>query len=256
MKYLVTNGSSVTKGGGFENYQYRQDVRDFYKSKGIDVPIQEECTYTYHLSKLLNSQPINLAKCGSGMRRLVRTSYDWIYNNLDKIEDTTFIFELQDGVRMEIFLTEYNKFGVVNGFIGEPEWGEDYHMVMNWFEDDISPDELTQKYKSRLNMYHQTCCSWDYEEQRTWREVNMFFAFVEKMNLNYYVSIAEHNVDKVYTMNKNRVINLKGHTDIWTLAEKDKLLISNEIGFDDNHIGLKGNKIVAEKLLEFINENT
>ncbi len=256
MKYLVTNGSSVTKGGGFENYQYRQDVRDFYKSKGIDVPIQEECTYTYHLSKLLNSQPINLAKCGSGMRRLVRTSYDWIYNNLDKIEDTTFIFELQDGVRMEIFLTEYNKFGVVNGFIGEPEWGEDYHMVMNWFEDDISPDELTQKYKSRLNMYHQNFWSWDYEEQRTWREVNMFFAFVEKMNLNYYVSIAEHNVDKVYTMNKNRVINLKGHTDIWTLAEKDKLLISNEIGFDDNHIGLKGNKIVAEKLLEFINENT
>ena len=256
MKYLVTNGSSVTKGGGFENYQYRQDVRDFYKSKGIDVPIQEECTYTYHLSKLLNSQPINLAKCGSGMRRLVRTSYDWIYNNLDKIEDTTFIFELQDGVRMEIFLTEYNKFGVVNGFIGEPEWGEDYHMVMNWFEDDISPDELTQKYKSRLNMYHQNFWSWDYEEQRTWREVNMFFAFVEKMNLNYYVSIAEHNVDKVYTMNKNRVINLKGHTDIWTLAEKDKLLISNEIGFDDNHIGLKGNKIVAETLLEFINENT
>jgi len=84
----------------------------------------------------------------------------------------------------------------------------------------------------------------------------MFFAFVEKMNLNYYVSIAEHNVDKVYTMNKNRVINLKGHTDIWTLAQNDKLLISNEIGFDDNHIGLKGNKIVAEKLLEFINENT
>ena len=33
MKYLVTNGSSVTKGGGFENYQYRQNVRDFYKSK-------------------------------------------------------------------------------------------------------------------------------------------------------------------------------------------------------------------------------
>ena len=256
MKYLVTNGSSVTKGGGFENYQYRQDVRDFYKSKGVDVPIQEECTYTYHLSKLLNSQPINLAKCGSGMRRLVRTSYDWIYNNLDKIENTTFIFELQDGIRMEIFLTEYNKFGVVNGFIGEPEWGEDYHMVMNWFEDDISPDELTEKYKSKLNMYHQNFWSWDYEEQRTWREVNMFFAFVEKMNLNYYVSIAEHNVDKVYTMNKNRVINLKGHTDIWTLAQNDKLLISNEIGFDDNHIGLKGNKIVAEKLLEFINENT
>ena len=84
---------------------------------------------------------------------------------------------------MEIFLTEYNKFGVVNGFIGEPEWGEDYHMVMNWFEDDISPDKLTEKYKSRLNMYHQNFWSWDYEEQRTSRELNMFFAFVEKMML-------------------------------------------------------------------------
>ena len=86
MKYLVTNGSSVTKGGGFENYQYRQDVRDFYKSKGVEVPIQDECTYTYHLGKLLNSQPINLAKCGSGIRRLVRTSYDWINNNLNKLK--------------------------------------------------------------------------------------------------------------------------------------------------------------------------
>ena len=98
MKYLVTNGSSVTKGGGFENYQYRQDVRNFYKSKGVEVPIQDECTYTYHLGKLLNSQPINLAKCGSGIRRLVRTSYDWINNNLNKLKDTTFIFELQEGI--------------------------------------------------------------------------------------------------------------------------------------------------------------
>ena len=52
MKYLVTNGSSITKGGGFENYQYRQDVRDFYKSKGVEVPMQDECTYTYQFSKM------------------------------------------------------------------------------------------------------------------------------------------------------------------------------------------------------------
>jgi hypothetical protein len=235
LKYLVTNGSSITKGGGFENYQYRQGVRDFYKSKGVEVPMQDECTYTYHLGKLLNSQPINLAKCGSGMRRLVRTSYDWINNNLDKLKDTTFIFELQEGIRMEIFLTEYNKFGVVNGFIGEPEWGEDYHMVMNWFEDDISPDKLTEKYKSKLNM---------------------FFAFVEKMNLNYYVSASEHNVDKIYTMDKSKVINLDGHSDIWTYTQDKKLLIEDEIGFDDNHIGLEGGKVVAEKLHRFINENS
>ena len=256
MKYLVTNGSSVTKGGGFENYQYRQDVRDFYKSKGVEVPIQDECTYTYHLSKLLNSQPINLAKCGSGIRRLVRTSYDWINNNLNKLKDTTFIFELQEGIRMEIFLTEYNKFGVVNGFIGEPEWGENYHMVMNWFEDDISPDELTGKYKSKLNMYHQNFWSWEYEEQRTWREVNMFFAFVEKMNLNYYVSLDNYNRDKIYTMNKSKIINLDGYSNIWGYAESKKLLIEDEIGFDDNHIGLEGGKVVAEKLHRFINENS
>ena len=95
MKYLVTNGSSITKGGGFENYKYRQDVRDFYLDKGLHVPIQEECTYTYHLSQRLGLEPINLAKCGSGVRRLVRTSYDWINNNKDKLQDTLFIFEIQ-----------------------------------------------------------------------------------------------------------------------------------------------------------------
>ena len=109
-------------------------------------------------------------------------------------------------------------------------------MVMNWFEDDISPDKLTEKYKSRLNMYHQNFWSWDYEEQRTSRELNMFFAFVEKMNLNYYVSLSEHNVDKIYTMDKSKVIDLDGHSDIWNYARDRKLLIEDEIGFDDNHI--------------------
>jgi len=157
---------------------------------------------------------------------------------------------------MEIFLTEYNKFGVVNGFIGEPEWGEDYHMVMNWFEDDISPDKLTEKYKSKLNMYHQNFWSWDYEEQRTWRELNMFFAFVEKMNLNYYVSLDNYNRDKIYTMDKSKVIDLDGYSNIWNYARDRKLLIEDEIGFDDNHIGLEGGKVVAEKLHRFINENS
>ena len=147
--------------------------------------------------------PIQHESNGNMDKKLV---FSWLQEMFNQ-EDTTFIFELQEGIRMEIFLTEYNKFGVVNGFIGEPEWGENYHMVMNWFEDDISPDKLTEKYKSKLNMYHQNFWSWEYEEQRTWREVNMFFAFVEKMNLNYYVSLDNYNRDKIYTMNKSKIIN-------------------------------------------------
>jgi len=84
----------------------------------------------------------------------------------------------------------------------------------------------------------------------------MFFAFVEKMNLNYYVSIQEHNVDKIYTMDKSKVIDLDGHSDVWTYTRDKKLLIEDEIGFDDNHIGLEGGKVVAKKLHRFINENS
>jgi len=57
-------------------------------------------------------------------------------------------------------------------------------------------------------------------------------------------------------MDKSKVINLDGHSDIWTYTQDKKLLIEDEIGFDDNHIGLEGGKVVAEKLHRFINENS
>lgn len=248
MKYLVTNGSSITKGGGFENYKYRQDVRDFYMDKGLHVPIQEECTYTYHLSQRLGLEPINLAKCGSGVRRLVRTSYDWINNNKDKLQDTLFIFEIQDGIRMEMFLTDENKFGIVNGFDG------DYNIVMNWYEDEMTPDEMTTKYKDKIDMYHQNFWSWEYEEQRTWREFNMFMTYIQHLNLNYYLSIHEMNIHQNETIDRSRILNLDNQTDIWSYGHDHKLLIEDEIGFQDNHLSLIGNKIIADKIYEHINE--
>ena len=47
----------------------------------------------------------------------------------------------------------------------------------------------------------------------------MFFAFVEKMNLNYYVSLDNYNRDKIYTMNKSKIINLDGYSNIWSYAK-------------------------------------
>lgn len=255
MKHLVTNGSSITKGGGFENYQYRKDVRNFYKLKGVEVPIQDECTYTYHLGKLLNYEPINLAKCGSGIRRLVRTSYDWINNNEDKLQDTLFIFEIQDGMRMEMFLSEENKFGIVNGFSTNPlSKDNEYNIVMNWYEDKITPDELTNKYREKIDIYHQNFWSWEYEEQRTWRELDLFMSYVQKLNLNYYVSIHKENIHQVKTIDKSKILNLDNHSDIWSYARDKKFLIEDEIGFPDNHIGLEGNKIVAQKIYGYLNE--
>ena len=88
MSTLWTFGDSMTFGHGCNDECHSNIKEDYllYKKEGDNI-------WPNHLGKLLNSQPINLAKCGSGMRRLVRTSYDWINNNLDKLKDTTFIFE-------------------------------------------------------------------------------------------------------------------------------------------------------------------
>lgn len=91
-KYLYSNGSPISNGGGFE-----MDItRKMYKTKGIDIPpTQLECSYPFILSQKLGLECIN----ESGWERtsqIIETTKEWLDSNKDKIGETIFILELKE----------------------------------------------------------------------------------------------------------------------------------------------------------------
>lgn len=260
-KYLFINGTSISAGGGFEEYQYRKDVRDLYQKKGIDLPKNQiECTYGYHLSKILNLKLINKSKSGSGIDRLIRTTFDWIFKNEDKLNETIFVLEIQSGIRLDWYVREWDTYGIVNAAMNEQ--GEfPFTLVNSWFIDDkYEQNEWNEKYYNTITDWFNNFFNIDEHFNNELIKTICLISFLKLKNIDfiisYHKSMGNTEAKKIENLLKNENILsdvLDGEINIWEYCKKNKQLISDEVESDDFHIGFYGNKEVAEKISKKFN---
>lgn len=262
-KYLYVNGSSVSAGGGFEPYTFRHDIRDSYQLAGIPIPeTQIECSYSYMISKELNLELINESKSGSGVDRLIRKTLQFILENGDKINKTIFILEIQMGLRLDWYVNEWSKYGVLNAGYNPSQKDDNkylFTLVKDWYTDDTNKqNEWNQKYDRDINGYLNNFFSHDIHFQRESDKILMFISFLNQLNLDYLISMPkslspayQSIISKILPVNKN-LNNLFLDMDLWEFTKNYKLLISFEISNSDNHIGYKGNKKVARIISNYI----
>ena len=276
-KYLYANGSSVTAGGGFEPIEKRTDVRPFYEQKGIKLPdTQIECSYPYFIAKKLNLELINEAKSGSGIDRLIRTTLDWILANEDIVDQTIFILEPQVGIRLDWYVFEWQDYGVLNAHRnGQGEYP--FTLVKEYFEDDVEEQiDWNLKYKSAIDGYFSNFYDPDEQYKSEFKRLILFLEFLNSRKIDYLVSMPSHLDFGLYEQFK-KVIPKKcnlfyafkeaiakaspngwattGPTCVWEYARYSEILIYNETDSEDNHIGYKGNQIVADIITDYIRYN-
>jgi hypothetical protein len=258
-KYLYANGSSVSAGGGFEEYKYRTDIRNSYKNKGIDLPTtQIECSFPYIISQKLGLECINDSKSGGGIDRMIRTTFEWIKKNKSKVSQTIFLLEPQNGIRLDWYIKEWNDFGILNAHLNSN--GEyPFTLVKDWFTDDESEQqEWNHKYYEPINQFFNNFYDENVYSQNEELKLIFFLAYLNQKNIDYLISIPHlHYKSEVYNVvPKNKNINKFLENDgAWDYCRKNKWLISDEINNEDNHIGYFGNKKIADTILEIINEN-
>ena len=260
-EYLYINGSSVSAGGGFEEYQYRQDIRDAYTKKGIELPqTQVECSFGYYIAKELNLTLINHSKSGGGIDRMIRTTYDWIRKNRIKSKKTIFILEPQTGIRLDWFVKEWNDYGVLNAHLNE-KGKYPFTLVKDWFTDDNGEQNLwNQKYEDSINGFFENFYDETVYLRNELSKLIFFISYLNQKNIDYIISLPDFiPTDLQIELNnitpKNSNINsFLNSMNIWMYSLTNKILISDEINSNDNHIGFFGNKVIAKKLLDFINK--
>jgi hypothetical protein len=255
-KYLFTNGTSITHGGGFEEYKYRQDVRDAYKIKGIELPeSQLECSFTYHLSQKLGLSLIDKSKSGSGIDRLVRTTVDWIFKNEHKLDKTIFFLEIQDGIRLDWYVREWEDFGICNAALDE-QGKYPFTLVYEWFVDNkLEQDKWNEKHYRKITDWFNNFFDIDVHLNNEIIKTVLLISFLKIKNIDFIVSyhkrMSSPDIRKIENLleSKNTLKDvLDGETNIWEYCKKNKLLINDEVDNDDFHIGLDGNIILSEKI--------
>lgn len=252
--YLYTNGTSVTAGGGFEEYEYRTDVRNAYSKKQIELPkLQLECSYPFYIANELNVKLINDAKSGSGVGRLVRTTYNWINKNKHKIKDTLFLLEFQLGVRIDFYMSEYNDYLVLNAHLSddnEIHWT----LVKEWFKQDKGEVNLiNEKYKEKIETYLYNFWNILEQERRDRMETELLIGYMDSLKLDYIVSI-DYNTSSLMEkiIYSKSVKNILDGATILQYANHNKLIIYDEVDVNDNHISYTGNQLIGKKIGEYI----
>lgn len=260
-KYLYSNGSSLSAGGGFEPINLRTEIREKYKEKGIDLPkTQLECSFPYLISKNLGLECINESTSGAGLDRMIRTTFDWIANNQDKLDKTIFLLEPPVGVRLDFYVKEWNDFGILNAAKNSNNIF-DFTLVKEWFVySEEEQEEWNKKYEREIAGYLNNFFDEDISRQIQNSSLLFFVSFLNQINVDYFITLpvvfqkyTKDKLNEIIPINSNINAFLKTST-LWRYCEKEKWFIKDEVNFEDYHIGYYGNYNIANKLTKFIKQ--
>jgi hypothetical protein len=259
-KYLLSNGTSISAGGGFEPYDIRKNVRAAYKAKGITLADSRvECSFPHFVSKNLDLELISLAGEGTSASKLIRTTYDWMNKNKSKVNETIFLFEFNLGLFIDTYVNEYKKYFIINGNVGEN--GKIPIDIINgwWKPDEEINRELQRKYQIAAQSYVDNFFNMTEFVKNEKRNIETFLSYCKLNDLDFYYCINFNDYGYFNTntklYGKHLLNDLFNGMDVWRWCIVNKLLISDEIGITDNHLGYSANISIAEKISNHITLN-
>jgi hypothetical protein len=252
---VYVNGCSHTAGGGL----YDDGTKELYKEiYNLSWKTEREVNYPKLLSKYFDCNLVDDSRCGSGAPRLVRKTFEYIFNvGLEKAKKTLFIFQINTPVhRLEYYCSKIDDYLIVN--VQYEDDGSfkyvtavDSHSKNEWTNNPkFYEGEITENIKKQLTDYHNPLAYLD----KIHNEVVGLFSYLEHHNIEYFFGFDTGNIMK--PVNEKRRIDIEGDQTIIEYCSRKKLRICDETSNRsiDGHPGYFGNKEYADKLIEFLEE--
>jgi GTPase SAR1 family protein len=245
---IYANGCSFSCAGGLNN----QSIRDEYKNI-LNIHIDNYIDYAYPnvIANLLNINIFNNAESGGSLNRIIRTTYQYIYNNRIDLNDTLFILETPPGWRDEIYSNKLNRFmNVTLGTINVSD--ENFGDIANG-DNILDIKKVHSNLVSSFNNFTNT----DIEIQKSMNNFLGLLSFMTLQNIKFVI------IDNAGFQTFLQSINYKNNFDFIWFEDKQmyiwfmesKLTISDELGIkSDGHAGIKGNIKIAEIILKYLSK--
>lgn len=117
--FFYTNGSSHTKGGGFETSDisgfFSEEMHVYYKNRyNVSWKKCEEVSYANRLSELLDIKVVNDSVQGGGLDRVIRKTYEFIESKWDERQKFFILLETPDASRIDLYYKPWKEYLIVN----------------------------------------------------------------------------------------------------------------------------------------------
>ena len=244
---MYFNGCSHTAGSGLQTPIYHKDKHN------LDWVNEREVNYPFLVAKHFNCELIDNSQSGSGLPRLIRTTYEYINKvGIKDAKKTLFVFQINQAFsRIEVFSKEINDYLIVNlqynkdGTFQYVNAVEKYSATDRKYNPSQFEGKIENEIKDFLEKYHNPILY----EKKYLSYLNGLFSFLEINNIEYLYGLDLLN-DGTFIEKKENKINLDGYDTIHEYCWGKNLKLSDEIGefTDDAHPGYFGHKKFAEDL--------
>lgn len=259
-KYFYINGTSYSEGGGLENPEIRTDsVLDEYQKKyGVSWTDRSEVNYGKRLSDMIGIPCINESKCGGGMERLVRKTYDFIDKNWDEKNEFFLILEKPDSTRSEFYFNLIGDYYISNSnFTGENRKLEFGFATRSYFDKDVY--ETDKKYQDKFKDWFTNFFNLEENIRKNEQQFIGLYSFCKLNNIKIFV-MSPNDFYFTKCFDDEDIISFTKYRrgdDIAGWCKQNKLLIKDEIGekYNDFHPGYFGHIEYAKELLKFLKKS-
>lgn len=257
--YFYVNGCSHVEGGGLEEPSLRDDsVIPLYKKLyNVEWSSRTEVNFSTRLSNLIGLKCVNHGKCGASTDRVVRTTYDFLYENWENRHKFFIILENPDPSRSDVFLTDLKEYFIVNSHNDENSEKIFSSCTREYFNKDIR--KIDYQYEEKLKNWFKNHYSFEEKLKSDDKCFVGLYSFCKFNNIKIFVmNKSTHYFNYVFKKEDVICFNEKkyGHWmyDINNWCRTNKLTIADELNglSDDGHPGYFGHIKYAEKLYEFL----
>jgi len=251
IKKIFVSGGSQCIAGGFMHDEVKTAYKEIFN---IDIKNHLDFAYPNILAKKLCVDIVNEGASGGSITRMIRKTYEYIIKNKKDINETLFIFEIPPGWRDEYYSNVLKRhIDMSIGSISSPD--DDDTDILNGY----SPNDLNKIHKDITNFFYNFI---DDELHNTKMMMSLlgFMAFIKLNNLNYILNDTGDFEDFLSINNLEKNYNFLWFGDKFKcpMCEwygQQRLAIKHETNglSKDEHMGIKANELVAEKLYNMLN---
>jgi hypothetical protein len=249
-KKIYANGCSFTGAGGI-NFEYIR--KKYLEILGIQLDDNYiQYAYPNILGKELSIDVHNEATSGGSMNRLIRKTYQYVYNNQSTISQTLFMLELPPMWREEVYCNQLDRLmNVTWGTIKEP--ATDMTDVAAGY--DIGD---LKKIHKELESYFYNFINTDFEYKKSMNNFLGLMYFLKNKNVNVILIDNTFFKEFLQTNNLKHDFNFVNFDNMPMSSwfAKNNLTINDELGLKiDGHAGISGNIQIANIVLKYLISN-
>jgi hypothetical protein len=250
-KYFYVNGTSHVEGGGLEEPELRDGIssarNSYEKIHNVTWKNRTEVNFGKRLSEIIGIPCINEAKCGGSLNRIIRKTYDFIYQNWSERNKFFIILEKPDPFRTEVYDNELKKYFIVNSD-SAPKERDFLYATLDYYGKENTDYIINNQ--SKFKEWHNRHFCYVENLKETEKSFVGLYSFCKLNNIKIFVM----NHTEIYfkeCFNSEDVIKLN---DVLTFCKKHDLIITNETygEFSDYHPGYFGHIEYAKELSKIL----